>query len=464
MCYSPAGIAVKQPKALYRLSIAYIGERFGYYMLSNILVLYMVKVLVLSPNHAYGIFSAFTALLYLGPLMGGPVVDRYLDNRIAVMIGGILISLGYISLSILESQYLYFALATIICGKAFYAPSTVAIFGKLYQENDPRREGGFSIVYTAINISAMIPPLITASIIAYFNWHAAFALAGTVTLVGTFLFNFFSKDQIYRPKMRTSRHVFLAIGIIFTIYFMALLIHNAHFIYKILSLFSIFIICYGFKKSLAYPSHIRNQLLLCFILTAFSIIFFALSQQSAMSLVLFIENHVNRNLGIFHIPTFFFFALNPFFIITLGPLLATLWSKLNVKNLNPSIPVKFALGTLFLGLGFIALLLGKINLMGVVIGYFFQSLAELLIYPIGLAMITEFSPPSMTGFMIGVWYFGAAIGSACAGFISQWTTSVTYDHVFGLLGCFAISASILLIAFVYYLRDSNLWKISYATK
>jgi proton-dependent oligopeptide transporter, POT family len=441
-----------------------MGERFGYYMLNNILVLYMVKVLVLSSNHAYGIFSAFTALLYLSPLMGGPAIDRYLNNRIAVTIGGILISLGFILLSISEAQYLYFALATIICGKALYAPSTVAIIGKLYQKNDPGREGGFSIVYTAINISAIVPPLITASIILYFNWHFAFALAGVITLLGTFLFNIFSRDQIYIPKIQRSRHIFLAMGIILTIYFLALLIQNTHFTYVILSILSIFIILYGFKKSFTYPPHIRNQLLMCFILTTFSIIFFAFSQQSAMSLVLFIENHVNRNLGIFHVPTFFFFALNPFFVITLGPLLATLWSKLDIKKLNPSIPVKFALGTLSLGLGFIALLFGKINLIGVVIGYFFQSLGELFIYPIGLAMITEFSPQSMIGFMIGVWYFGAAIGCACAGLISQWTTSVTYDHVFGLLGCIAILASILLIGFIYYLRSSNLRIMSYAIK
>ncbi len=461
-------LSFKQPPVLYLLSLAYMGERFGYFMLRSILVLYMIKILLLSADHSYGIFSIFTALLYLAPLIGGPLADQYIGNKQAVMLGGLLLSAGLIILG-LDNNYLYTALGFIICGKGLYAPSIITNIGNLYHEEDSRREGGFSMVYTAINVSAIIASLISGSIIYYFGWKTAFILAGLTTLLGIFLFYIVNGNKSFLSEIHFTKYAIIFINILFGICLFNFCLRHKEVFHIILVAMSSILIFYGIKKSYSYSSDVRKKLVLCFALTAFSIIFFILSQQSVMALTLFSEYNVDRNIWILQIPTYSLLALNPFFIITIAPLLSMLWNKLAINNINPSVPIKFALGTIFLGLGFMVLVnaiyfaqshTGKIDIGWIVISYFLQSLGELLIYPIGLAMITEFAPKDNAGFMIGVWYCATAVGTYLAGWFSQLTvlpsgitdplkTSIIYAHVFGLLGGVAIIAGVLLIFCIY---------------
>lgn len=467
-------ILFKQPQVLYLLSLVYMGERFGYFMLRGMLVLYMIKALPLSADHSYGIFAIFTALLYLAPLIGGPLADQYIGNKQAVMLGGLLLSAGLIVLG-LDKNYMYAALSLIICGKGLYAPSIITNIGNLYHDKDPRREGGFSMVYTAINISAILASLISGGIIYYFGWKAAFILAGLATLLGVFLFYIVNGNKSIFSKIHYKKYAIIFISILFGICLFNFCLRHKEIFHIILIAMSSILIFYSIKKCYLYPSHIRKKLALCFALTAFSIIFFVLSQQSAMALTLFSEYNVDRSIWIYQIPTYSLLALNPFFIITIAPLLSSLWNKLAIKNINPSVSMKFALGTIFLGLGFMILVnaiyftqssTGKINIGWIVLSYFLQSLGELLIYPIGLAMITEFSPKDNVGFMIGVWYCATAVGTYLSGYFSQLTvltsgvtdplqTSINYAYVFGLLGGIAIIAGALLIFCIYYKRIIN---------
>lgn len=464
----------KQPSVLYALSLAYMGERFGYFILRGMLVLYMIKILFLSTDHAYAIFAVFTALLYLAPLVGGPLADQYIGNKQAVILGGLLLSIGLIVLG-LENKHLYVALGLIICGKGLYAPSIITHIGNIYHTKDPRREGGFSVVYTAINISAIIASLISGSIIYYFGWKTTFILAGITTLLGVFLFYIANLNKANLRKIHMITYPSIFISILFSICLFDFCLRHKELFHIIFIALSSLLIFYGIKKCYLYPSHIRKKLALCFALTAFSIIFFVLSQQSAMALTIFAEYNVDRNIWIYQIPTYSLLALNPFFIITIAPLLSILWNKLAIKNINPSVSMKFALGTIFLGLGFIILVnaiyftqssSGKIDFGWIVISYSLQSLGELLIYPIGLAMITEFAPKNNAGFMIGVWYCATAVGTYLAGYFSRLTvlpsgvtdplqTSMIYAHVFGLLGGIAIMAGWLLIFCIYCKRIVN---------
>lgn len=457
-------LSFKQPPVLYLLSLAYMGERFGYFMLRGMLVLYMAKVLLLSADHSYGIFAIFTALLYLAPLIGGPLADQYIGNKQAVILGGLLLSAGLIVLG-LDKNYMYAALSLIICGKGLYAPSIVTNIGNLYHDKDPRREGGFSMVYTAINISAVIASLISGGIIYYFGWKAAFILAGLATLLGVFLFYIVNGNKSILCKIHSTKYAIIFISILFGICLFNFCLRHKEVFHIVLVTVSSILFFYSIKKCYLYPSHTRKKLALCFALTAFSIIFFVLNQQSAMALTLFSEYNVNRSIWIYQIPTYSLLALNPFFIITIAPLLSSLWNKLAIKNINPSVSMKFALGTIFLGLGFMILVnaiyftqssSGKIDFGWIVMSYFLQSLGELLIYPIGLAMITEHAPKDNAGFMIGLWYSATAVGTYLAGYFSQLTvlpsgvtdpsqTSMIYAHVFGLLGGIAIMAGGILI-------------------
>ena len=209
------------------------------------------------------------------------------------------------------------------------------------------------------------------------------------------------------------------------------------------------------------------------LLAAFSILFWALFAQRAMSLTLYTEYNVNRNTMLGIIPTTMFLALSPFYVIAGGLILSKLWSWLDKKNKNPSIPTKFAIGTILMGLGFIILPLamlsnlsnGKINFIWIILSYFLQSAGELLISPVGLSMMTALSPKNMVGLMIGTWYFAMAVANALGGFISKLTvipahsqnpleTSSIYLQTFGLLGLSAIVAGISIIFYLSFTKNN----------
>lgn len=452
-----------QPRGLYSIAATNLAERFGYYAMRSILVLYMIKVLLFSNDHAYAIFAAFTALLYLAPFIGGHAADRWLGTKPSVLLGNILLSTGYFLLALPGTVTLYFALATIIIGNGFFMPNISSTLGKIYRENDSRRESGFAILYSAVNLGAFIPPLICTGIIVHFGWHAAFFMAGIATLISTGFF-YFSADAINY----FSRKVFfvLVASLIVAIPLIASLIQHPHISNSLLLLSGILLTLLIVKESFNFNSLIRNRLLVCVVLTAFSILFCVLCEQAAMSLTVYTEYNVNRHFDHWLIPTVSFLALNPLFIILCAPLLAKLWLSLGNTRYNPSTPTKFAFGTILAGLGFVIFPLaihlqsvtGQIHFSWIVLSYLLQSLGELLVYPVGLSMMTELAPRQMTGLMIGFWYFATAVANALAGYAAISTvvvsktnnplqTSAAYAHTFGTLGIAAILSGFGLLFF-----------------
>jgi POT family proton-dependent oligopeptide transporter len=461
-----------QPHALYYICATNLWERFGYYTSRAILVLYMVKSLLFSHEKAYAIFAAFTALLYLAPLLGGHLGDTLLNPKRGVILGGIMLSAGYFLLAIPGTQYFYTALAVVIIGNGFFMPNISSVLGNIYKENDPRREGGFSILYSAINLGSLVPPLISASIISLFGWHIAFLTAGVGTLLSSIIFYFFIYRHSLPAKIKKINYLFMITGFTIAIYFIGFSVKNTQITNIILFLCSSSLVLYTLKNSFKYIGQTRNRLLACLLLTLFSILFCVLYEQAAMSLTIYTEYNVDRNWHNWIIPTVTFLALNPFFIITCGPLASKLWVWLDKRKLNPSIPAKFALGTILIGFGFAVLplgiliqsSLGQINLWWIVLSYFLQSIGELLVYPVGLSMMTELAPKQMIGLMIGVWYFATAISNALAGVVSISTvatsestipivTSSTYSFVFGVLGWLAIIAGLILFCFIKPIKE-----------
>lgn len=464
-------ISVKQPQALYFISATNLWERFGYYTTRSILVLYMIKKLLLPHEKAYAIFASFTALLYLAPLLGGYLADVFLGSKRGVLFGGILLASGYFLLSVPGMHFFYTALAMVIIGNGLFMPNISNTLGEIYAINDIRREGGFSILYSAINMGAFIPPLITAGIISLFGWNSAFFMAGIGTLISIAIFYFFDYRHSNLPEIKKNHFLLIGLGVLLTIFLSISLIKNSQIANRVLFLSGGLLTLKIFIDSFRFSTETRNKLLACLLLTAFSILFCVLCEQAAMSLTLYTEYNVNRNEAGWVIPTVAFLALNPFFIIICGPLVSKLWTMLDEKKLNPSIPTKFALGTIFVGLGFVILPLGismqestgQINLWWIVSSYLLQSIGELFVMPIGLSMITSYSPKKMVGLMIGVWYFATAIANVLAGIASIWTvlpsgntsplaTSAAYSSVFGTLGWSTLFAGIILLGFVKRIR------------
>lgn len=446
----------KQPIDLYYICATNLWERFGFYTMRGILVLYMTKFLSFTSAESYAIFAAFTSLLYLAPLIGGYLADVFIGTKRSVLLGSFLLSSGYFLLAIPGEQIFYLGLSTLIIGSGF--PNIANVLGSVYDLNDSRREGGFSILYSAINIGAFIPPLITATIIFYFGWRCAFIMAGMATLVSATIFFLtqYRKPTINIPWFKTVCLLFI---LLLTAVFLAFLVRNTLIANGILFILSGFFVAYTLIKTFQFSGIIKGRLLTCLLLTAFSILFCILCEQAAMSLTLFTEYNVNRYFYQWEIPTVSFLALNPFFIIVLGPIISKVWLTLEKRKIHFSIPAKFALGTLFVGIGFIILPLaiflysrnGQINFVWIVASYFIQSLGELLVYPVGLSMMTELAPKQMTGLMIGVWYLATAIANVLGGFASELTTLpsgnnnplLTYSNygtIFGMLGWLAIIA------------------------
>jgi len=470
----------KQPRMLYLLCLTELFERFGHYVMRGILVLYMSKILLFSNDRSYAIFAGFSALLYLAPFLGGHLADKILGTKRAILVGGILLTLGYGLLAVPGTKYFYDALAIIVAGSGFFIPNMAGIVGQLYEKNDARREGGFSIFYAGINLGALIPPIIIASVIFKFGWHAGFFLASIVVLFGTLIFYFSLRNAPYvgeTPELKQNyskkilQYFLIALGTLLLISFFSELIKKPDLANKIVFTSGACFFVYAFRKSFDFPKTQRDRLFVCFFLTLFSVIFEVLLQQTAMSMTIFVEDNVQRNLNSWVMPTVMFHALNPFFIILCAPLFAKMWLWLDRRNFNPSVPTKFAYGTLLIGAGFVILPFaisqsstGKIGIIWIVLSYFLQSSGELLVSPVGLSLITEMSPRNMVGLMMGLWYFATAVANSIAGIVSQWTivafsvnnpiiTAPAYAQTFGMLGVISIIAGVMAFAAIPRLKS-----------
>ncbi len=473
--------SMKQPRQLVILFLTEMWERYGFYTMRGILVLYMTKVFLFSDTRAYSVFAAFAALVYLSPLFGGLVADRFLGFRRSVLLGGILLAAGYGLLSLPgKGLVFHLALGTIIVGNGFFKPNVSGLMGQLYGENDSRREGGFTIFYAGINVGSFIPPLLTGWIIIRFGWYLAFLMASVGVLAGTAIFFFglrkhrelgTAPDRARTPAERIANYFFIGAGILGSIYLFAELLRNTGLATILLLVIGGLFLAYSFSRSFSYRDIRRDRLIAVHILIIFSIVFWALYQQGAMSLTIFTEFNVGRNEGGWTIPTVMFQSINPFFIILLAPFMSRLWLRLNRHGWNPSVPAKFALGTILMGLGFAILPwaigfddpAGKINLWWVVLSYFLQTMGELFLSPVGLSMITRLSPKKLVGMMMGVWFFATALANALAGFISEWTalpsgsnaprlTDLPFSHVFEIIGWIAVGVGIIFLFFAPILK------------
>lgn len=466
----------KQPLHLYFLFLTEMWERYGFYTMRGVLVLYMTKILLFSNDHSYAVFGAFTALIYLTPSAGGYLADRYMGFRRAIIFGAIVLAGGYALLAVPGTECFYYGLACIIIGNGFFKPNVSGIVGQLYEKNDPRREGGFQIFYAGINIGGLIPPLVTAGVIALFGWHAVFIMAALGVLLGLVIFSLgFQRTGSFGLAPKHKRSFGRSIGIyalitlgsfVAIIAFRYLTQHTTIANWVLFSLGGLFFL-FSISKSFAYDQKRRYRLWVCHILIVFSVIFWVLYQQGAMSLTIFTEYNLNRHFFGWTIPTVMFQACNAIVIITFAPICSWLWKFLDRYRMNPSIPVKFAIGTILMGAGFAMMPLaqmtashatGQINLWWVVLSYFFQSIGELLLSPVGLSMITELSPFAMVGLMMGAWFFASAVANAFAGLASQWTTvasgsnnplvtNAQYGHVFGILGWASIASGVIVLFF-----------------
>jgi proton-dependent oligopeptide transporter, POT family len=438
-------VSKKHPPGLYLLFFTEMWERFSYYGMRAILVLYLTTSFIggglsFKESTAMSIYGFFTGAVYLTPLVGGYLSDRFLGRRLAITMGGITMAIGNLALFADQSKMaFYIGLALLIIGNGFFKPNISTLVGELYQPNDRRRDGAFTIFYMGINIGAFFAPLIVGYFsdnlfmtkvegIIHHGFKYGFLAASIGMVIGQVLFNLLGNRFLGDiGKKPTGKPVTTTDGTVE-------------------------------KKPLTKKEKQRTTVI--FILVAFVIFFWAGFEQAGGSLTLYADKFVDRKLFGWEVPTAWFQSLNPLFIVILAPILSALWLKLSyTKKGDIKIPSKMGLGMILLGLGYMVLLLAvlktgsnehdihaKASILIITLTYLLHTLGELLLSPVGLSLVSKIAPVKLASLLMGVWLAGSGIANILAGQLGALTQSMGYFEIFGIIGLMAIVLGLILLA------------------
>ncbi len=460
------------PKALPILFLTEMWERFGFYVVQGLLVLYMSKALGFTDARSFTISGVFTALAYISPMIGGLIADRLLGFRLSILWGGLFLSIGYGLLALLGHNGFYLALATIIVGNGLFKPNISSLLGTLYTDDHASRDAGFTLFYVGINIGALLAALSSGFIQEHFGWHASFGLASAGLLFGLGIFATGLKTGRIAMQTATTQRslpLFTKLGLfiscLLTIGLCSFIMTNLFASKWLLPLTGIGLLLFLSWQALHQPTAQRHRFFVLIFLIFTAIIYWALFLQIFFSANLFIDRLVARQLNHFTIPTTWFYGLESIFVILLGPFFAWSWQRLERHDVLTHPVLKAIIAIIFAGIGFATLALstffpntsGKIYPLFIVIAYLFITVGELLISPIGLSAVTQLAPSRLVGMMMGIWFASLGFGGQFAGILAQlanvpktMTTAATqlpyYRHAFAEFTVIAfIMASILFL-------------------
>ena len=450
------------PRGLYMLFFAEMWERFSFYGMRAILVFYLTKHFLFGDTPAYGIYGAYTSMVYITPVLGGYLADRYLGARKAVLAGGVLIAIGHLLIAFVEGPqgtqgaYLngfYLGLAFIVVGTGFLKANISVLVGQLYPRDDTRRDGAFSIFYMGINLGAFIGPLLVGYLGERVGWSYGFGAAGVGMLLGLVVFVLF-REELHgagapadpqqlraRTAVGLSREWLIYAGSIAAVLVSWLLVRNNTVVgWLLLACFGATFIYIFYRAIFTLPPLERDRLFAALYLIALCPIFWALFEQAGSSLSVFTDQRVDRHLFGWEVPASWFQSVNSFWIITLAPVFGIFWTWLGKRGAEPSAALKFALGLIQVGLGFIVLVAGAgrdgamTPMIFIILLYLLHSTAELCFSPVGLSSMTRLSTGSIVGLMMGTWFLSTAAGEWLASVIAQFTggENASPDKVLGV--------------------------------
>ena len=430
------------PKGLFVCFATEMWERFSYYGMRALLILYLTKHWEFTDATSYLIYGAYTSLVYIMPVFGGMLADQILGSKKAVTYGAILLVFGHLGMTVESNeQIFYLSLALIVSGVGFLKPNISTMVGALYEEGDPRRDSGFTIFYMGINIGAFTATLLCGYLGEQVGWAYGFGAAGIGMLFGLIIFLWGQKyleglaeppSNKYLQKMNgISYESWAYISGIFMVLVTWFLVQNSQLVGQLLGGFgAIFIGAWLLYALFRCAPDERDRLIVVGILILFSLIFWALFEQAGSSLNILTDRGVNRVIFGWEVPASMFQSLNAGFIFTIAPLFAMLWIALAKRNMEPSTPIKFSIGIILVGLGFLALVYGMRSSEGlqtgvfwIILTYLLHTLGELCLSPVGLSSVTKLSPQRIVGFMMGMWFFASAAGNYVAGLIARATAS-----------------------------------------
>jgi len=394
------------PIGLTILFLTEMWERFGFYGMRSILVYYMMKSLMFPQAKASNLYGWYLALVYMTPVIGGWLADRFIGYKRAILIGGSVLAAGYFMLGLGRRELFFPALAILILGNGAFKANISTLVGKLYKSGDPRRDRGFGIFYVGINVGAALSPLVCATLADKYGYHWGFAAAGVGMIIG--IVTFLAGQPLLRGVNMGAAGNSEAPTV-------------------------------GPQQGQVAPNEDRSteggRILALVIICFFVIFFFAAYEQGGNTLALWADDNTDRHLGNFLVPAGWFQSVNPIFIFAMTPVLNIIWERLSKRGKEPSSATKMTIGLFFLGLSFIVMRVAaqaggsetaRVNMMWLVFAYWVQTIGELCLSPIGLSLVTKLAPARLGGMLMGVFFFAIFAGNWLSGKIGALYSR--YDH------------------------------------
>ena len=470
-----------QPKGLFLLFFVEMWERFSYYGMRALLVLYMVKSLQFTTEKASHVYGWYTGLVYLTPLLGGYIADRYMGQRKAIVVGGVLMALGHFAMAFPSMPFFFGAMILLIMGNGFFKPNISTVVGSLYEENDPRRDGGFTIFYMGINLGAMFSPLVCSTLGEMVGWHWGFGAAGVGMVLGLVMYLWGQKallgDKMMKPADPQTNYWVPVTLVTLMVSFLVLTAMEFNgfeifsrvprWLYWTAALFTLIGMVYSYasKPVKSELTHVEKQrIAVIFIMVFFAIFFWTAFEQAGSSLTLFAERETNRNLSLFGwsflVPAGWFQSLNPFFIVVLAPFFSGMWVNLAETKREPSSPVKFAIGLGLLAIGFVVMIAaaaayqqsGPVSMLWLVGAYLFHTLGELCLSPVGLSLVTKLAPLQFGSLMMGVYFLSSVAAGLLGGRLAGNYDAINHVNFYMIPTATGLGAAILLLLITPKLR------------
>ncbi|MFA6301868.1 MAG: oligopeptide:H+ symporter [Legionella sp.] len=458
-----------QPRAFTMVFLLELWERFGYYTVQGVLTLFFIRYLGYSDHDSYFTFGAFSALVYGLVVFGGYLGDRVLGTKRTIILGLIVLSCGYLSLAFTDKEHVFLALGLICVGNGLFKANPSNLLSKCYEENDPRLHSGFTLYYMSINLGSIVALTVGPAVASHYGYSYTYLLSGIGLLLG--LLNYYVQrhyvadinSEADKRRISFVHWLLVVIGVVLTAFACSYLLQHIALAKNLLSGISLFAVLYYFYLMKGEHKSTVLKMMVAFALMLQAVIFFTLYQQMPTSLNLFAVHNVIPNIfGITFDPQSFQ-ALNPIWIVLMSPLLAYAYTGLNKKGFLVAVPYKFALGMTLCGFSFLVLYFarffytgnGMVSSWWLIASYLFQSLGELLVSALGVAMVAELVPPRITGFVMGLWF----LTSAVAGFLGAEVAAFTslpqnihpgleslqiYTHVFAGIGIVTLIISLIM--------------------
>ena len=445
--------STSHPRGMYLLFATEMWERFSYYGMRAVLVLFLTDAMLMDKAFASKFYGGYTSLIYLTPLIGAYISDRYWGNRRSILTGGLLMALGQFILFASASNYgpatthplshwlLYLGLGAMIVGNGFFKPNISSMVGSLYAPGDKRKDAAYTIFYLGINLGSLIGNTITSTVgdtghPSDFRW--AFLACGIAMTLGTLVFNWGKTKYLHTPQGQqvgttpahstTVKGLFALLPVLLVLVLGILYLDSTSIsvIAPLLGLAVVGIAVMAFTDKSLSAADLQGVLVI-FVVSFFVVFFWAAFEQAPASLTFFAKDNMDRTIFGHELPPSLFQNLNAFFVVTGAPLMALLWTALGKRGLEPPSPVKMAMGLALLALGYLVMCFGvkglqpgvKVSMFFLVALYFFHSYGELCLSPIGLSLVNKLAPVKFASLLMGVWFLANAGANYLAGYMSS---------------------------------------------